>query len=79
MELRTKSLVELREIVNDLSRQRDELKAQQLPILAEIDRKIAEGVAADLVTRLSEPEREALAQRLSPTGIESGEAFSIPE
>lgn len=79
MDLKTKSLVELREMNNDLSRQRDELKAQQLPILAEIDRTVAEGVAADLVTRLSEPERRALAQRLSPTGIESGEAFSSPD
>jgi len=77
-DLKSKTLIDLRKMRDDLSQQRDKLKAKQLPIIAEIDRKAAEEKAVKMMARLSEPERRALLQQLKPLGVISAEVVGEP-
>ena len=78
MDLQSKTIDELRMMVNDLSCQRDALKRRQLPIIAVIDAKAAEERAVQMVARMSAPERQAMTQQLKPLGVVSAEFVGKP-
>jgi hypothetical protein len=80
-DLQNKTIAELRAMRNDLSHQRDRLKASQMPIIAAINAKAAEEAAARKVSRMSGPERRAVLRRLQqlkPLGVVSAEFVGEP-
>lgn len=72
------TIKELQDLIHDLSAERKKLKAQQLKVVAALDKKLAQQSLLEKLDALSSAERALLNQYLEPNGIDTEETFGKP-